>query len=531
MIQPFEATLQSASSLGVGSPTEQPSVPPKLARTAAVTTATAPPVRSGIAPLDERVGGLEAGGTYLVVGAPGPAKMVAALQILHEGIVHGERCLLLTNADVDSILGVARAWGFELEPAWESGLLQVVGFRDDFELRAIRSIAPEEVLEELDEIVVGAPARIAVDPGSLFLTGGARTLLGSAFMAWARKQPGTVVATFPVDGDATDLPSAADWLLTTTTARLVLTRRSEGLYQIRMSKAVLGFGEREEAVTLELKPGAGLVRPDSFPTRRDADRGAVDRNRLLLVSLDGAHAIDLQAWANHTFEADVVSQPFEAVTKVQASDANHGCVLVYAARRQVRDAVQACRALRPLTRAAIVFASDDAIRSTDRVHLLEAGADDCLSGGLDFRELGVRIKQAIASGARPAVAATPPAPVLVPEGGLLSLEVFAGELGRREADPDLAFFCLLDVRVGDAGARELEDALVELVRSEEGDVVAGTDDRCLVLLQGAREGQLGPFLDRVRARLGEGIEVGVLSHPTDGERIRALLETARGERD
>ena len=37
-------------------------------------------IPSGIAPFDERVGGLEPGGTYLVVGAPGPEKMVAALQ-------------------------------------------------------------------------------------------------------------------------------------------------------------------------------------------------------------------------------------------------------------------------------------------------------------------------------------------------------------------------------------------------------------------------------------------------------------------
>ena len=39
--------------------------------------ATGTTVRTGIEPFDERTGGLEEGGTYLVVGAPGPAKMVA----------------------------------------------------------------------------------------------------------------------------------------------------------------------------------------------------------------------------------------------------------------------------------------------------------------------------------------------------------------------------------------------------------------------------------------------------------------------
>ena len=202
--------------------------------------ATATFIPSGIAPLDERTGGLEAGGTYLVVGVPGPAKMVAALQFLHEGLSKGERGLLVTNAEVEGMLEVARAWGFEMEAAWEDGALQIVGFRDDFELRAIRSIEPEEVLEELDELVVGAPARIAVEPGSMFLTGGAKTLLGSAFLTWARRQAGTVLATFSVDGDAASLPSSADWLINATTGRLILQRRSEGLYQITVARALPG---------------------------------------------------------------------------------------------------------------------------------------------------------------------------------------------------------------------------------------------------------------------------------------------------
>ncbi len=340
-------------------------------------------IRTGIEPFDERTGGLQAGGIYLVVGAPGPAKMVAALQFLHEGVSNGEPALLVTNADIDGILEAARAWGLGMDEGWETGALQIVGFREDFELRAIRSIEPEEVLEELDDLVSGTPARIAVDPGAMFLTGGGKTLLGSAFIAWAHRQEGTVLTTFSVDGDPQSLPSSADWLLNATTGRMILQRRSGGLYQIRVARALPGAGEREETVSLELKPGAGLVQPESYPSDRGVDRGAVDRNRLLLVSLGGSHATDLDDWASRAFDCDIVSEPFEAVARVQA-DPKFGCILVHAPRRQVREAVQACRALRPLTRAAIVFASDDAVRSTDRIHILEAGADDCLSGGSTF---------------------------------------------------------------------------------------------------------------------------------------------------
>ena len=496
--------------------------------------------RSGIGPLDDRAGGLETGGSYLVVGAPGPEKMVAALQFVHEGIRQGERCALVTNADIDGILGVATAWGFDMWQAWETGLLQIVGFKEDFELRAIRSIAPEEVVEELDSVLQEGLMRIAVDPGSMFLTGGARTLLGSTFLAWARRTEATVLATFSVDGGATSLPSSADWLIQSTTGRLVLEKRADGLYQVTVARAVPQAGQREETISLELKPGEGLIQPESYPARRGVDRGGIDENRLLLVSLGGDQAADLEAWARSSFETDVVSEPIEAVAKVQ-SGVKYGGVLIHTSRQRGREALQACRAIRPLTRAAIVLASDDAIRATDRIHVLEAGADDFLSGGVDFRELSIRIRQSIARGAKPIVTADGEEPVsmmsgLIPEdsdGGRVSRDTFISEIVKRAANPDLAFFCILDITSTTLPSADLEVAVAEQVRADDGDIVAVNSERCAVLLQGAREGQLGPFLDRLRSRLDarpeaggdSGVSIEVLSHPADAERIMARLES------
>ena len=497
---------------------------------------------SGIGPFDERVGGLEPGGTYLVVGAPGPEKMVAALQFLHEGVCAGEHCLFVTNADIDGLLGVAAAWGCDLWEAWETGLLQIVGFKDDFELRAIRSIAPEEVVEELDNIKGPDLSRIAVDPGAMFLSGGAKTLLGSTFLAWARKQDATVLATFSVDGGATSLPSSADWLIHATTGRLLLEKRNDGLYQVTLSKSLPGADEREETISLQLKPGAGLIQPESYPSRRGVDRGGIDENRLLLVSLGGQHASDLEAWATRAFEADVVSEPFEAVSKVQTEE-RYGGVLIHSPRERIREAVQACRAVRPLSQAAIVFASDDAVRSTDRIQLLEAGADDCLTGGLDFRELGLRIKQSIATGAKPVVdegeGESAEILSLTLEGsheGRVTPETFIAEIERRAGSPNHAFFCVLDVTSSVLASDDLEDALAAQIRHEEGDIVAARDQRAAVLLQGAREGQLAPFLVRLRSRVDErAIEndarlgIKVLSHPADADRIMEILRTVRGD--
>jgi hypothetical protein len=241
----------------------------------------------------------------------------------------------------------------------------------------------------------------------------------------------------------------------------------------------------------------------------------------------------MDAWARGAFRADVVTEPLEAIARVQA-DPSFGGVLVYASRTRVREAVTACRALRPLTRAAIVFASDDSVRSTDRIHILEAGADDCLTGGLDFRELDLRIRQAVLHGSRPAPAASHPGENGVAGvGGRVPPDRFREELARRARDPVSKYFCVLDVSPGSLAPAVVEEILVGQVRADAGDLVTTHSNRCAVLLQGAREGQLGTFLDRLRASLreragtqGTGGEpaVQVLSHPADPARIRALFE-------
>ncbi len=499
-------------------------------------------ISSGIDPLDDRTGGLQAGGVYLVVGESGPAKMVTALQFLHAGLARGERGLLLTNAATDSILDVASAWGLPLTTAWETGHLQVLGFRDDFELRALRSIEPAEVLEELDALVDGEPSRVAVDPGSLFLTGGPRTILGSAFLSWARAQPATLLTTFSVGADSGILPHSAEWLINTTTGRLVLERRSGGLYQITQIAARPRAGERQEAVSIALEPGAGLVRPRSFPDQRAEDRSGGDPNRLLLLSLDRSHGSDMETWATHCFDADIVAEPLDAVTSLQ-EDRSYGCVLLHASRSCIREAVQTCRALRPLTRAAIVLAADDGIRSTDRIALLEAGADDCLSGGLDFRELGLRIRQCVATGARPSLlpkANGRPAQLGEPLlGGIVPQDRFAKEVERRGANPALAFFCVLDVRSLTLSGSDLEARVAALVRSEDGDLVSEGASGCLVLLQGVRESYAGTFIDRLRGRLDaahpagaeQGVSIEILSHPAESAAIGTLLGAAVGHPD
>lgn len=487
--------------------------------------AARPEVPTGIAPLDERIGGLEEGGSYLVVGTPGPAKMVTALQFLHEGLGRGERGALVTNTDAETVLETARAWGLDMENSWRSGMLRILGFRDDFELRAGRTVEPEEAIEELDREVGSQTSRIVVDPGNPFLAGGGRTVLGSSFFRWAGSHPATVLVTFAVDANVDTLPASAEWVLHSTTGRLVVEPRNGGLFQATLHPAFPSTGVRPQPVSLALEPGRGLIRPTAFPARRGGDRTPVDTSRLLLVTLGGAHA-ELNAWASSAYHVDVTTDPLEAVSNAQ-SETTYGAVLVYAPRGSIRDARKVCQALRPLTHAAIVFASDDEVRASDRVYLLEAGADDCLTGGIDFRELSVRLRQAMASGAGARGGSGDG--VEPPLGGAVDPGTFRSRALERSKDARLAGFTLIRIRTPGMDATQLAQRLGGEVRFEDGDLVCSRVDGALVLLQGARAAQARSFMDRFEASMGGGeVNAEVMSHPTDGDRVRDVLEELGG---
>ena len=418
-----------------------------------------------------------------------------------------------------------------MDRAWEEGTFQVLGFREDFEMRVLRSAEPQEVLQELGSLIPGGTARIAVDPGSMFLEDGAKTILGKAFLEWGRRNPAIVLITLSVDR-AESLPSSAEWLVQATDGVFQIDRRSDGLLQIRINRALHGSVGEDDPITLQLIPGRGLCEPDRFPTRRRADRPAGEAEKLLLVSLGRSHANDLETWAKGAFTTEVVDEPLEAVSMLQGGAA-FGGVLVHVPRKLVREAVRTCRAIRPLTGAAIIFVSDDTLRSTDRVNLLEAGADDCLSGELDFRELATRLNQAVKTGGKPASGIS----VVrsgegATSGGCVTPEVLRAEVGRRASNPNLSVFCVVRLFSDSVTPGDLEIALAEAVRDEEGDLVTRTLDGCLVLLQGARRKQAQAFLTRFRSKLvdrdgpGAGFCFDLLTHPAEKGQIDQMLSSS-----
>ncbi|MGY8778492.1 MAG: hypothetical protein ACKVIN_10240, partial [Longimicrobiales bacterium] len=121
------------------------------------------------------------------------------------------------------------------------------------------------------------------------------------------------------------------------------------------------------------------------------------------------------------------------------------------------------------------------------------------------------------------------------DGGRVPPPTFLDEIERRAQHADLAFFCVLHVTSNGMDISVLEQVLAEQMRADEGDIVASVEQGCALLLQGARKGQIRPFIDRLNGKLNERVangdaapDIEVLSHPADVERIMTLLRSARG---
>ena len=85
---------------------------------------------TGVPFFDERYGGVYRGRCLLVSGRRGCGRTVLGLQFIHQGIIQGERGLILSSEPSADLILHASALGFSLDRAVESGDLTVLEYHD-----------------------------------------------------------------------------------------------------------------------------------------------------------------------------------------------------------------------------------------------------------------------------------------------------------------------------------------------------------------------------------------------------------------
>src|SRR5688572_22838376 len=88
-------------------------------------------IKSGIGPLDERLGGIVPARPYVMTGAPGTGKSVACLEFLHAALDEGGTAALLTHDDPSDLLAQGDYLGLDLGAALADERLVVLRYQLD----------------------------------------------------------------------------------------------------------------------------------------------------------------------------------------------------------------------------------------------------------------------------------------------------------------------------------------------------------------------------------------------------------------
>jgi len=477
-------------------------------------------ITSGVGPFDERVGGLRAGGLYLLAGAPGAGKLTFLLQFLAAGLEADEKLAFLGGHSPGELFEQAHHWGLDgLETAWRQGRLLVLGYRGEYPRRILHAADPEEAFGELTEALDGPVSRLAVDPGTLLWETRAGTAMASAFLHWQERSGATVAATAVTDLDE-NLPRSTDWVVQRAAGVFHIGRLSNGLrelmvYRIRPPVEDLG------PITLEMRPGAGLTRPAGRPERRTGDVAAGDRKRLLLLRMTEAISSDVEGWLNRDYEVREARDPLHLISTLQSERWGGVCIAVE--RSRIDEAIQICRTIRPLTGGAIVLLSRGQLRSSDRARAMEAGADDVLRQDVVLRELKSRFRRAAACvRGYDQTSADTDRPEPIPD--LIGFEKFAAEVDQRLQSASLGYLTLL--LIPESVGEEVLKGLRKSVRLEAGDFVGHVSGGYGVILQDARGRHARVYMERALRSLDPSAgapEVTILTSPEDADEIRTVL--------
>jgi len=492
---------------------------------------TSPPMSSGVAPIDERLGGLAVARPHLLTGAPGSGKTSVCLRFIATALANEQSAVLLTTDDPVYVVAHAADLGLDLVAAAAAGRFTLVRYGADFATRVDRLPSAQPVIDDLlATLGTRTPEGFVVDSVTPFLECGSAAGSGVAALGEALDRLRcTTLVTY-----AGDVRERYDRRLEPLVRRcatvLHLSACGDGLGRMELVKARARLWS-DAPSWFRIRPGLGVV-----PLERDggtADAGAPlpIRAPLLVVGADGVPD-DLLSALTASFAVTVHDGPLTIVPEAMGREL--GAVVVAARWDTIHDAAMLLWELRASgNRTPALLITRGEVRSSDRARAMLAGFDDVLGHGAGTSELTARVTAAIRRGrSTPLAVALPDAARTVAVRAALSAPVLdemqfrTAVVGAAHESGDRLFGVLLLQPT----AHEL-DALAAFVargiRAASGDRVGVVGSRVAVYLPGTRRLEAS----HVARRLGDAwvrdghaaLRVVQRAHPADRDLLRADL--------
>ena len=503
-------------------------------------------IQSGIAPLDERLGGLAPQRIHLVTGGLGTGKTAACLHFIAVALREGERAAMLSGDRGSDLKSLATYLGIDLDTPLRDGRLQLMRYRPDFPARFANSPSPERALSDLKRMIGSDPlARIAIDPLDPFLgEGGPVTAGGLALVNFLEELGATAMLTHSADPTG-NLDRRLDPVIARSVATVRLERGHGNVYYLGVVRARVS--EIPTApLAFRIRRGAGIERYQGVRPSQPRESFAATRSGRKLSVLHTAEAApaEIVDLLRRDYETAVRPAPAAGAALDLAAAGIDGIVVAVS-----HDSVAAAIALIARLNeqpdvVPIILAARFNLRSIDRARALRAGADEILGTDMSppefLQRLAAAVSRAHASRVSPQYSETE---ILQPESGgalrPLSRDDFAAALASHVSHDNPTQYTVVTLapsveRIAGKSPPDSLGGLAELVmrsnRLRSGDLTAVIENRVAVYLHGAREDEAAAFVNRVRARWtasGRGsLRVESFPYPSGEPKLRTIIELA-----
>ena len=488
-------------------------------------------VKSGIGPLDARVGGLARGRSHVLSGAPGTGKSIACLEFLNAGLGEGGTVALLTHDDPSDLLAQGEFLGLNLADAFASDRFVLVRYQLDFARRFARAAEPDVAFAELRAMLGAAvPDRIAIDSITPIIEAGtASGACVSSLLGFLDGLGATSLLTYPGE-----LASRYDRRLESLAQRAAaifhLASERDGTTKLNIQK-IRYAAPSTAPISFVIRSGVGIVATGDGIGRRAYDVPEETKRKLIVVSDQSASSTELLDVLGTRF--DVAVRPPDRRVVAQMMQLPTGAILLDVRRDSLDESLELVRELRRGgSKAAIALVTHFVLRASDRARALRAGADDFFAA-LHSEEFLLRLEALVQRGRSGAVVMPEPTMIIAESRdgtGILDEDEFRSAIQARVGANAPAFFTIVRLEL----AADDQDSLSHLarvarsqVRSESGDTVGVVGSAVLVYLHSARRKDIDPFVDRVReawAGAGGGaLTAGRAAYPAEEAELHTLL--------
>src|SRR5687768_1349849 len=300
-------------------------------------------MKSGIGPLDERLGGIVPGRAYVLTGAPGTGKSIACLEFLHAALDDGGVAALLTHDDPSDLLAQGDYLGLDLATALAEGRLVVVRYQLDFARKFARTADPAVAFDELTRLIgERAPQRIAIDSISPIVDAGtASGACVTAMLDFLERLGATSLITH-----SGDLGGRFDRRLEPLTQRaaaiLHLSASRDRTVTLEIQKVRFAVASTAP-ISFVIRPGVGIVAAGDGAARRASDLPAETRRKLIVLTEQNIFPEELLHVLRSRFDVAVRDRTEGFAPLAQSAP---GAVLVHVRRDSIVEALALVRELR-----------------------------------------------------------------------------------------------------------------------------------------------------------------------------------------